>query len=290
MKQFLLAALFLSGTAFAQTQISNADFENWTGDAGAKDRPVDWEQLNHTLPSPLDAFVPQTCFKTQPGYNSSTCLRLLTVSTFQGPANGIATTGTIDYNNQIVTGGVPFTDRPDSLTGYYKCSPASGDNGTVEITLMDNAGDTIGRALFATPGTAVSAWTYFSVPVVYAVSSAPDKAVALVSSSNGYTAVVGSEITVDQLHLVYNPQAVTENTLSDIDVITRENTVMLSLNDSHLKNPQIEIYDLTGKIIYTQSLNNNQINYFTLNATTGIYIYRIITDKNACSGKIFIQQ
>ena len=290
MRTILLAFALISTTCFSQTQIGNADFESWTGDPAPKDRPTGWNQLNHTLPSPLDAFVPQTCFKVTPGYNSATCLRTLTVSTFQGPANGIATTGTIDYTNQLVNGGVAFTDRPDSLTGYYKCQPSTADNGTVEVTLLDLADDTVGRALFSTPGTDVTTWTYFSVPFVYVFTTAPDLAVALVSSSNGYTAVVGSEITVDQLNLVYNPASINENNGLDIDVFSYSNEIFINLEKSNLNDVIFEIYDVAGKLITTKNLNAKSLNRIHLTENSGIYIYKIKSDGHTKSGKLLINQ
>lgn len=288
MKLFVLLFSVFSLSAFSQTQISNSDFENWTTDPAPKARPVGWNQLNHTLPSPLDAFVPQTCFKVTPGYNSTFCLRTLTVSTFQGPANGIATTGTIDYTNQIVNGGVTFTDRPDSLTGYFKCAPATTDNGTVEVTLLDNAGDTIGRALFATPGSAVNTWTYFSVPFVYNYTTAPDKSIALVSSSNGYTAVVGSEITVDQINLIYNPASITETNVLDVDVFSYQNEILINLETSQLTDVFLELFDLTGKAILSKQLNSYSLNRIMIQEGSGIYFYRVTTSGLSHSGKLLI--
>lgn len=286
-KRSLFAFSIVISTMGSAQQILNSDFETWTGTA-AKERPDYWNQLNSTLPAPLDAFVPQTCFKTTPGYNGTYCIKLKTVSTFQGPANGIATTGTIDYNNQTVIGGLYYNLRPDSLTGYYKCAPATGDNATVEYTLLNTLGDTIGRGLFATPGTTVSSWTRFSTPIVYSSASAPDTAIALISSSNGFTAVVNSEITVDALQLIFNPASVSENNIQNIEILSSGTGVMINLNNIILDQPYFELFDITGKIIYSSSLQNQRVNSISTEVRNGVYLYKLTTSGSSRTGRLYL--
>lgn len=282
----LFFVLCFSISVYAQ-QILNSDFETWTGTA-AKERPTNWNQLNSTLPPPLDAFVPQTCFKTTPGYTGTYCIRLKTVSTFQGPANGIATTGTIDYNNQTVIGGLFYNLRPDSLTGYYKCIPASGDNATIEYTLLNTLGDTIGRGLFATPSATVSNWTRFSTPIIYNQSILPDTAIALISSSNGFSAVVNSEVTVDALQLIFNPAAVQETNIQNIDVLSKGTDIIINLNHVSVESPYFELYDLTGKAVCSSPLQNQRVNTISTNVQNGLYIYRLFTNGSTRTGRLYL--
>ncbi|MBC7862360.1 MAG: hypothetical protein IAF38_05245, partial [Bacteroidia bacterium] len=167
----LLLLLFISATGteiFAQ-QLPNNGFETWIPSSNSTERPDQWHHLNEILPSALALFVPATWAKISPGYNgSSYCVKMKTVNATGQPANGILTTGSIDYQNQTITGGLAYTLKPDSLTGYYKYTPAGTDKGTIEIVLKDaNNIDTIAQAKFYTPNATVATWTRFSAPLIY---------------------------------------------------------------------------------------------------------------------------
>ncbi|MBX7095802.1 MAG: T9SS type A sorting domain-containing protein [Flavobacteriales bacterium] len=286
---FLLACC-LTATVLQAQQLPNASFESWTNASGAKDRPTDWNQLNSTLPSPLDLFVGQTCFKTTPGYNSATCVKLVTATAPapQNEANGILTTGTIDYVAMTVTGGLAYPYRPDSLVGYYQCNPATGDNGTVEMTLLATNGDTVGRALFSTPGTAVSTWTRFSAPFIYSLSQVPDLGVALASSSNGYNAVLNSELWVDELSIVINPQSVNENNEKTISVLYHNNGILIDLSSAKGNISQFSLFDLQGKEILSKSISNGSVQFISAELSTGVYYYRWSNQDKSQSGKLAI--
>lgn len=291
MKKYLLITLLSSaiGIAVNAQQLPNASFETWAG-SGNNEKPDDWNQLNASLPSSVAVFVPKTCHKTSPGHSGTYCVKLETVNvTIQGPTNGILTTGNIITTPPYgVDGGLTYPYRPDSLAGWYQSAPASGDLGTIEITLLDANQDTVGRGKFYTPGSSspMNTWTRFAVAIDYYMPGIPDKAITLASSSDGFNAVVGSLLWVDDFELIFNPVSVEENLLNDIRVYSNGNKIYVNLLNQQFENSTLSIYSIDGKLIQTKKLQNNSINELEDNFTKGIYIYSIHDNQNMISGKI----
>lgn len=292
MKKSLFTLLFFSFATISliAQQLPNASFETWAG-TGNNEKPDDWNQLNASLPSSVAIFVPKTCHKTTPGHTGTYCAKLETVNvSIQGPTNGILTTGNIITSPPYgVDGGITYPYRPDSLVGWYKSTPASSDLGTVEITLLDASLDTVGRGKFFTPSTSVSTWTRFAVKIDYYLPSTPDKAITLASSSDGFNAVVGSMLWVDDLELIFNPLSVEEDSDPVIDVYSNNSLAYVNLLGMELENPVIHYYSIDGKLLFTQNLLNNSLNSIQTNFSNGIYIYSIESGDKLFSGKLSVR-
>lgn len=283
---FLTITLLLC-LKFNAQQLPNSGFENWDSFSALmgykNDRATDWNTVNATMP--IDVGIPQTCFQSTDAHSGTNSIRLLTVvygAAPTGVVNGIASTGTINTTTQEIDGGVAFTSRPDSLTGWYKTNPQSGDYATIELVLKGATNDTIGWARFEGSPTAVTAWTRFSVPVAYSSSSAPVLAVSLLSASFGFSAVAGSELWVDDLELIYNSAGVDE-----IDNLT---TILYSNNRLSWKGDHqftsISIHNLNGQLIINQqNLNNSSID---LMLKKGLYLVSLSSDEGVFTKKLSV--
>lgn len=287
---FTLVFSFLTTASIIAQQLPNASFETWAG-SGNNEKPDNWNQLNASLPAPVAAFVPKTCHKTTPGHTGTYCAKLETVNvTIQGPTNGILTTGNIITTAPYgVDGGIVYPYRPDSLVGWYQSAPATSDLGTVEITLLDANLDTVGRGKFFTPSTAVSTWTRFAVKIDYYLPGLPDKAITLASSSDGFNAVVGSLLWVDDLELIFNPLSVEDKNDPIIGVYSNNALVYVNLLGMELENPVISFYSIDGKLLLTQNLNNNSLNSLWPGFENGIYLYSVQHGDKFFSGKIALR-
>jgi hypothetical protein len=287
---FALVFSILATFSLKAQQLPNASFETWAG-SGNIEKPDNWNQLNASLPSSVAIFVPKTCHKTTPGHTGTYCAKLETVNvSIQGPTNGVLTTGNIITSPPYgVDGGLNYPYRPDSLVGWYKSSPAATDLGTVEITLLDASLDTVGRGKFFTPSTAVSSWTRFAVKIDYYLPGTPDKAITLASSSDGFNAVVGSLLWVDDLELIFNPLSIDENEEIFVPVYSNNALVYVNLLGMELENPVINYYSIDGKLLLTQNLTNNSLNSFYSGFAEGIYIYSIQHGDKISSGKIALR-
>ena len=190
--------------SFAQNATPNASFENWTaGSAIAPyDNPDDWDN-----PNDKTKWASQyTCFKSTDAHTGSFAIQLITKNITQ-IVPGTATTGIINENTKTIDGGVAYTGRPDSIVGYFKSMPASGDYTTIQFTLKGSGGDldTIATARFLS-STTVNSYTRFSVPLVYKSTNPVVTANWLLKSSpNVADGKVGSTLFVDDLEVIINP-------------------------------------------------------------------------------------
>ena len=276
MKKITTVIFIMIVTASFSQQIINAGFEDWdTPSSGMEDKPTGWNTVNTAL-GLLAGTIGQTCYKSVNSRSGSYCIKLVTISPPVFPLNnpdinGIAATGDIQTSSPYgVTGGVSFTGRPDSLVGYYIYSQSGSDRGTVEMVLKNGTEDTIAHARFVTPSSSVSQYTRFSVPFDYMSSSTPSKVVNLISSSDGFNAVVGSQIFVDDLEAIYNSVNIEEIGLSSLEVYHSSNRLFLN-NPNQQEIGDILIYNCMGQ--YVANFSNTDLS--TSNLTSGFYTYVI---------------
>lgn len=270
---FLLFSLFVF-TLSAQVAVPNPGFENWTTVGNYQD-PDGWNTLN-----PSTAFVGILTAQKASGadaYSGSFALKLITKYVLGQNANGIATTGTIDVANQTITGGVAYTLRPDSISGWYKFTPGAGtDNGFVDFTLFDAANDTLGFVDFNTPTGSVAAYTYFSAPIVYRSSATPALSRCVLSSSAGYTSVVNSTLFLDELSLVFNPNGVKE-TLPTTSTFFHFNAEqgLLSVRTEVVGAKKVSLLTVNGQTVAAFEMSDVQSEFHLGSLASGIYLLSV---------------
>ena len=286
---FLTLFLFSCIILNAQ-QLPNASFENWdilTDSSPHDDKATDWNTIN----SELDAFtagtLSPTCYQSIDAHSGTYSTMLETVNpplpTFP-VVNGIKTTGSINTSTYEVEGGLPFAFRPDSLEGWYQCNPQSGDFPTIELVLKDAAGDTLGWARWEGPTTAVNTWTHFVVPVDWTSAATPTEAVCLLSASDGFNAVAGSQLWVDDLNVIYNASSVPEIEETFSMTYAQGNLSWTSSN----KINKIDVRDMNGKLVQSKdNLTTTQLEL--LNLTTGVYVISFTSDKGTRTEKLSIR-
>jgi hypothetical protein len=272
-------------------QLPNPSFENWdilTDSSPHDDLATSWNTVNSSLDAFTAGTLGPTCYQSTDFFTGAFSIYLVSVSppfpTFP-VVNGIATTGTINTSTYDVEGGVAYTLRPDSLAGWYKSNPQAGDLPTIEVVLKDAANDTIGWARFKGPTFAVTTWTRFSVPVVYSSGAIPTQAASLLSASDGFNAVPGSELWVDDIELIFNPVSITEIE-PDVSVFYNSTSNNVSWH-SDLKVDKVEIIDLNGKLIGTFSNPTNQSANAIL--STGVYVLRLKANEMWITKKLAVR-
>ena len=283
----LLISITISYSSFSQA-LPNAGFENWTNQ-GSYDDPDNWNTLN----SATSGFGVLTCLKaTGPDVHSgAAAIKLITQLVIVQNANGLATTGTINIGQQTVEGGIPYTLRPDSITGWYKCDPQGNDFGFVDFLLHDggNPEDTVGYAHFQTPNAAVNSFTYFSIPINYYNTNTPVMARCVMSSSAGVTSVLNSMMIIDDLALVFNSTGVREPLLGKSSVHFNSGNNKLKVFSTQYA--RISIIDLTGKQVFEREVMPGQSEFILGHLPAGLYVYRLLTGeaKVAASGKFITE-
>jgi hypothetical protein len=252
--------------------------------------PDNWNTLN-----PNTAILGVlTCLKATgaDAHSGNSAIKLITKSVLGQNANGIATTGTITISPPGVSGGVPYTGRPDSIAGWYKYTSVGSDNGFVELLLLGaaSATDTVGFVRFQTPASTVGTYTHFSAAVNYVSVNPVAKSIWLLSSSAGFTAVVNSTLFVDDLELITNSGA-SVNELASAIVSLAPNPVSTELTIMSEKSLlQFSLYDSYGQMVLQNILSRGK-NSIDLSALAdGIYFYSSLdSEKNKMQkGKIVV--
>ncbi|HTB31583.1 MAG TPA: T9SS type A sorting domain-containing protein [Bacteroidia bacterium] len=273
----------------------NNGFESWThvSSNGGYDDPDNWNCLN-----PLTAgFGTITCFKDSTSKHSGKySAHLLTQQVLSiATAPGALTTGKINTGNYTISGGLPYTLRPDSIIGWYMYSSVSGDNGDCEFYLFGATHtDTIGQAFFTTPKSNVTTWTRFSLAITYTSSATPDTALWIFSSSFTQAgAQVGSQLYVDDLGLVIDSTTGIQNLSNATRIFVGPNptTGYISINNG-LKQALFNLVDITGRKVEEERIAPGT-NYINLKGMPdGVYIYSLLDEQNTVmqTGKIVVEK
>src|SRR4030042_4172527 len=234
MKKYLI--LWLTATCFfvavrAQDQLENPGFENWDEiGISATDtirEPVDWSSLKTSDNESLSSLAPVVCWRSGDAHTGSYSVKLENIATLV-IANGTVTNGRVhaDINTSKAymytdpgdgRWNNPFTSRPDSITGWYKYMPQGLDTMEVMIILHRGNGkqpdteylnDRVAVGHFRTGVSTGNIWTRFSAPFKYTSDQAPQYALAILNSGNGYTPIAGSIAFFDDLLMVYGSASV----------------------------------------------------------------------------------
>lgn len=273
-KIYLLFISILATSVVFSQALPNASFDNWTN-AGSYDDPDNWNTLN-SLTATFGVVTVQKATGADI-HTGAAAIKMVTLSVLGQNANGLATTGTINVAGMTVDGGIPYTLRPDSIIGWYKCAPQGADFGFVDFSLLDAAGtDTVGFAHFQTPNAAVSSYTRFSVAINYYNATTPALSRCVMSSSAGVTSVLNSILIIDDLELVFNPNGIHEsvfakNTVSYYSALDK--LTVFSNSTGHLI-----VSDITGKKIFDSSIEKGNSEFVLDKIVSGIYIYKLTDD------------
>lgn len=278
----LLVVLLVSKIACSQT-IPNASFENWDSFSNYEN-PVSWDSPNETASSLFLEPVKKESSIVQEGSFSA---YLETVSLgFIIP--GLLTLGDFDVNiitqEATISGGVPFTARPDHFKGYFQYEPASADICFIGILLLKDLGsgiyDTIGDGNFQTDQTFLS-WTPFDITINYNSPDIPTHMNIIILPSDFDNPQPGSILYIDNLSL--------ENSIS-IDEVNNNQFIYASIDPNNGKlyvqaqnEPiqSIQVIDAQGRIISQVENIDSQVWASDFVLSQGLYIINAITENGS---------
>jgi hypothetical protein len=150
----------------------------------------------------------------------------------------------------------------------------------------------IGDAVFTTPAANASSWVRFSVPFVYADTSAPAYVMVNITSSDDQnTSVAGSKLWVDDLTMIYNPTSVNNVTSLEQNSKAYSYNKIFYIDFLNRNNSEstVSVYDLNGRKIISGTITNNNLHSFDMSRyNSGIYLYRICSNGMTKSGKFFV--
>ncbi|MDP1744398.1 MAG: T9SS type A sorting domain-containing protein [Bacteroidota bacterium] len=202
----LISILLVSVTGIWAQATPNAGFETWTvqGSFPTYDACTSWDSPNSQT-AITGIFV---CIKTTDAHSGSLAMKLVSKSVLGQIAPGVTTTGILPtQNGGVITGGVAYTLRPDSIVGWYKFTPgAAGDNGFVGFRLYGSGGenDSVAVANYNTASATVGTYTRFSQALTYySTNAVVNSRWLLVSTKDGENAIVNSTLFADDLDLIF---------------------------------------------------------------------------------------
>src|SRR5665213_1953131 len=125
----LISILSISSTCLWAQATPSPGFETWAS-TSSDANPTGWDSPN----SQTTTFSKIECNKVTAAadiHGGSAAVMLITWSIFGiGTAPGVMTTGTLPSSySGTITGGIPYTLRPDSIVGWYKYAPQGADKG-----------------------------------------------------------------------------------------------------------------------------------------------------------------
>lgn len=297
-KVCLLSVLltWLSLTAFTQNDIPNAGFENWSGG-----EPASWNTLDQNI---LGTDFDMVTEENSDTYSGNAAVRLETISEYIFLYGDIVMPGLItlgelevDIINQDgnVYGGTPYATNPQSLSGYYKYSPAENDSAAIGVVLYKwngNTRDTLAGGDFWA-WEEVTEWTPFEAVLEYVIWATPDTMNIIVSSTavEAEEVPVGSVLLLDELSFNYGPTSILEpdfNSAFKVYPLPYMNKFKLELKTDKPVSASIRMYDISGNLILLKEKmfynNSAYLSYHTVPA--GVYIIQVVTE----SGKTYSQK
>lgn len=300
-RHFFFAVLLFSAVGASAQGLLNPGFEQW--EPSGKPAPFNWEEpVNWKSSNSFTEFISAGVRKTTTSHTGTYACSLSTLNIFGSnvPAaivNGEPVVDMVNYTLDLMTGGTPFTGRPQNLTGYYQFSSSSdGDVGYVTVILKKynpegGKADTIGSGELRLQK--VGGYTQFTVPIEYKSGEQPDSVVVAFLSSDLEAPMAGGVLVVDDLVLATEGASVADegnraNVLQLYPNPARD-LLHLELRGEAAKERTVLLYDLLGREVMRQDIANVQAT-LDLSLPTGVYTCRVVDgEKQEFLGQVVVE-
>jgi hypothetical protein len=275
----LFALVFISiQNNFAQTQIPNAGFENWTDSTHA----VSWNSINEVYGNPPLAIYIQSLKRTTDKYTGNYAAKLQTVylPLIQTTVPGFANLGNLDMINMEINGGIPINAKPTKFKGWYKYNSVSGDTMMIAAVLYKfnqttGVSEEIGYAMLMN-NTTVSNYTKFEIDFTYDVNVTPDTIDVILLSSASESPKNGSALFVDDLELDYTPQSIVNvNSQNNVSIFPNPANDHFVISNNSNTETKVSVYNMAGQKVINTSFTGKQYKINTSNLKEGVYFVHI---------------
>ena len=204
MKKHLLTLCiaFIAFMAYGQNSIPNGNFETWN--TATYDYPQNYPNISNAQ-NFFRSNLPFNVTKTTDAYHGVYAVELTTNASATDTAFGYfinVDPGSAKDPSQW-TGGMPYSQKPAGIRGYYKYNVATADSATI-IVAFSKAGSNIGTYFFKLGGIHTS-YTLFNLTFSPALSVTPDSVIfgvvsCKISSNNkGPQGPAGSTLIIDSV-------------------------------------------------------------------------------------------
>jgi hypothetical protein len=281
----LLTTLIVAFTIWTngQNTVPNTDFEQWTSG-----KPDGWDATNFNIMTIVINTVNIDSIDPQHG---SRAVKINTteenIFSTLVTVPGLITLGKFEIDlvnfTGSVSGGAPFTGRPEKLTGYVEAKPAGNDRAFIAVGVSKWNGtksDTIGLGtLFI--DSVQTGWHYFECPITYTTPDQPDSINIIFCASNilQQSFTDGSRLRVDNISLDYGNIVVKENFNNNHFKVWADEHKNLFYDISSLPGDAtiLQVFTISGLEVERISINdNNKQGQLTLSGLSpGIYLIGI---------------
>lgn len=298
----VIAALAMGATANAQ--IPNAGFENWTT-VGTYEIPNSWGTMNNSTAS----YSVYTATKATPGSPGASYLKLTSKTTGTFVTKGIAVSGKLDTMTMLPKSGVTFTQRPATFAGKWQHMIFGSSQGSVKVittrwNTTTNSRDTVAHAEQTLAGMAMS-WANFSMNLNYMDSLNYPDSCMIVLQASGSNPTNNDYLWVD--NLAFSGTVAVTNTATTVGIKESQNavthlslypnpaheSVQLTLSLNTAQDIDIAIFDITGKLMYSERKKNltGEVKEVidVKNFTKGTYLLKVSGKDVSDSRKVIIE-
>jgi len=196
---------------------------------------------------------------------------------------GFLSNGYWDNTCGCMKGGIPFVNKIDTLSFWYKYNPVSGDQAQVNIGFRKNGTQFDGRSINLN---ASATYQYAELP--FEMGMDPDSVIISIISSlwaNTSLSFVGSKLTIDDLNFKTKANTTNNSELELMPLLSPNPTHgIINFNNSGNDIKSIAIYSVTGEVMYKTLGNVSQIDIAALKSA--VYIVQIETDRKTYINKI----
>ncbi len=260
----IILIFLISYNASAQQQIPNGNFENWTG--GDADS---W----NSLPLP-------TASQTSDAVQGNYAVKLTSQSIWGQFLPGLITLGEIDINNQTLSGGTPYADRPDGISFFFKYLPSGIDTMFFGAFLtkwdtLDLQTDTIGITGYLNSDT-YDTYTEIELPFIYQSTDVPDT-LNIIFTSSGFNGNSGSYLIIDSLSMI-NGAVISPTLCFPADEITGSSFKARWMTVPNATSYSLDVSannDFSDFVSGYDNLNTGTDTFFVVNVSPGTYYYRV---------------
>ncbi len=307
---FIATVVFSFINLYSQSQLENPGFEEWEEVLTGIFEPKDWSSLKTSDNSSLSSMTPVVCEKSTDAHSGNFSVKLTNVSSLV-VANGTVTNGRVHPN--LITSlaymytdtlndqwNTPLTYRPDSIAGWFKYSPKTGDSLEVKSVLHRGFGkqpddnylnNWIAIAHFKSNLKTGNQWVRFSAPFIYYNENTPQYILVILNSGNGYNPIAGSVAYFDDIELIYNnPMSLIKQPAGSSDYIyTLGNQYIVIHSQQHEQYKYLKINDITGRVVWSCRVTTDHIDISQSNLKKGIYLVSLSGNDVMLTQKVIIR-
>ncbi|MBU8892720.1 MAG: PCMD domain-containing protein [Bacteroidales bacterium] len=284
---FLIIFLFYTLFSFSQN-LPNYDFEEWE-ESKSFNNPIDWGTSNYSV---WGIYNFNTVIQEElDTYSGNSSIKLETIEkNIAGEyvkIAGVITLGIFDVNLSTrkaeIKGGIPFTNRPSILSGYYKYSTSGLDSCIMSIFLTKHNTstknrDTLGIGVFTS--NKQDEWSIFEAPVKYSSTETPDSMNIIILSSDTSIFDTGSTLFLDKLFIDASLSVPEKLLIPEIYVFPNPATDYFKINCPNISFCKYSIIDVTGKILISSKYHATEELINISNLNPGLYFIQVTIQNN----------